>query len=285
LPAIYDSAGNFIQELGRKGDGPGEFNYAVTVNVDAQGKILVWDMNNRETVLDAGYRFVRQYFQRAATLVILPDGRRVTNYSVADAFNNPAPVSVYDTLGKVLGAFGVVDIPTPDNDAWRANRAIGRAQGDAVWVARTDMYRLERWSTKGHLTNVFSRSAPWFPVTRGRSVGEYGAEPTPVVRAAREDAQGRLWFVVSVPARNWKQFLGPPRLTAGRPPSYPQRVRSALYDTIIDVIDVRTGKLLVSQRVPGMMQFILDDDLLASYRQDSEGTPIIDVWRVRVVQQ
>jgi hypothetical protein len=283
LAAVYDSTGRFIQEIGRKGKGPGEFIYPVTVNVDRRNQLLVWDFDGmRETVFDSSYRFVRQYIQRAATLVILPDGRKVANFSALDARNNPAPVSVYDSLGAVVTAFGATDVAHPGVEPWRANRFVGLGSGNTVWAALPDMYRLERWTLTGHLTNIFTRATEWFaPITKQANLN-LGELPTPVTRAVREDPAGRVWFVVSVAAEHWRASLGKPRMVPGRATTYPERNRSASYDTMIDVIDVNTGKLLVSQRVPGMMQFFLADDLISSYRQDADGTPIIEIWRVRL---
>lgn len=287
LAAVYDSAGRFIQEIGRKGQGPGEFHYPVTLNVDARDRLLIWDTDRRATLLDANYRFVRQHIQRGGTLLWLSDGSQVVGLSAMDRDGAPAPITIFDSAGAFVTAFGATPRIAPvDAGEWRANRIVGTGTNNTVWAARPDFYRLELWSRAGSLVRAYSRSPYWFdrPVA-SRRTGHYGDEPTPVPRAVREDSSGRLWYLVSVAGNNWKSVLGKPRVVPGRPTTYPDRNRSGVYDTMIDVIDLRTGTLLVSQRASGYLQFFLADDLVASYRQESDGTPLIEVWRVRLIMK
>lgn len=283
LAAVYDSTGRFIQEIGRKGQGPGEFYYPVTVHADRSGRILIWDFDRRTTLLDANYRFVRQHTQRAGALLWLPDGSQVVGVSALDRDSVLAPITVLDSAGNQVSAFGATRIPVVDAAPWRTNRIVAAGANNTVWAARPDFYRVEQWSRAGSLARAFARSPDWFdkPVT-SRRIGHFGDEPTPAPRAIREDAAGRLWYLASVASANWRNALGAPRAVAGRPTTYPQRSNSGVYDTMIDVIDTKTGTLLVSQRAEPFIQFFLSDELAASYRQEADGTPLIDIWRLRI---
>ena len=59
-----------------------------------------------------------------------------------------------------------------------------------------------------------------------------------------------------------------------------QRDQGRLYDTMVDVIDLRTGRLLVSTRHAGHIRFVLKPGVVARYREDSIGTPLLDILRI-----
>jgi len=281
LASAFDSTGRFLQEIGRKGSGPAEFVYPMTVNVDTHDRLILWDVEGmRESVFDQDLHFTRSYIQRSATLFALPDGRHIASFSALDASDKPAPLSVFDSVGARVRSFGASNVVPPDGDAWRGNRVVGPGANGTVWVSRTDMYRLERWDTSGRLLQTFVRAAAWFPLIARRANWVTGDEPTPIVRAIREDRSGHLMLLVSVAAPDWRSALGKPRLAPGKPAAYPERIDARVFDTMLDVIDTKTGKLVSSQRLRGLYKFFLADDLVASYRQDNDGNPFIDVWRV-----
>jgi hypothetical protein len=87
-----------------------------------------------------------------------------------------------------------------------------------------------------------------------------------------------------VAASDWQAALGEPIRMPGRPTVYPNKEvdLGRLYDSMIEVIDVRTNRLLVSQRVAGYIMFAIGDGLFARYRQDDEGNPFIDVLRIEL---
>lgn len=58
---IYDLGGGYRSEFGKRGDGPGEFNFPTHAAADAAGNLYVTDsMNGRVQVFDAAGRFERQ---------------------------------------------------------------------------------------------------------------------------------------------------------------------------------------------------------------------------------
>ena len=54
--------GELISRFGRRGKGPGEFNFPTHINVDARGQIYVTDsLNHRIQIFDAGGKFLREF--------------------------------------------------------------------------------------------------------------------------------------------------------------------------------------------------------------------------------
>lgn len=107
---VFDLQGNFQFQIGKRGIGPGEFNFPTHVAFDSQNHLLVTDsLNSRVQVLTSDGKFLSQigaggntsgYFGR-------PKGVAADTYDhiyVADAvFNN---VQVFDLSGRLLLSLG-----------------------------------------------------------------------------------------------------------------------------------------------------------------------------------
>jgi hypothetical protein len=65
----------------------------------------------------------------------------------------------------------------------------------------------------------------------------------------------------------------------------PQGSQSDLYDSMIEVLDPATGRLLASTRIDAALGFLLPGGYAASYREDDGGNPFIDIWRMEVVEE
>ena len=141
---VFDVTGNYISKFGRRGAGPGEFNFPTHVSVDAAGRIYVTDsLNNRIQIFDASGRFQRAFgsagdgpghFSRpkgAAT-----DGSGHV-YVVDAIFDN---VQVFDEQGRLLMDWGEAG-PAP-GEFWLPN-AIVISRNDDIYVADSYNHRIQ----------------------------------------------------------------------------------------------------------------------------------------------
>ncbi len=107
---VLSGEGSEIGRIGRRGPGPGEFNFPTYVTLSPDGTLFVSDsLNFRVQVLDAGGGFVRQigekgdmpgYFAQPKGLALDPAG----HLYVVDA--NFEAVQVFDAEGALLLTFG-----------------------------------------------------------------------------------------------------------------------------------------------------------------------------------
>jgi hypothetical protein len=65
---VFDSSGNFVKSIGRKGQGPGEFGLPISLSLTQQGHIFVNDLGQRKI----------HYFDR--------EGNYLKEFSIADKF-------------------------------------------------------------------------------------------------------------------------------------------------------------------------------------------------------
>ena len=106
----YDMHGKLVSKFGRRGKGPGEFNFPTHISVDKQRRIYVTDsLNCRIQVFDADGHFLRAFgstgdgagrFSRPKGVALDQDGHI---YVVDGVFNN---VQIFDNQNRLLLDFG-----------------------------------------------------------------------------------------------------------------------------------------------------------------------------------
>ncbi|HVN84675.1 MAG TPA: 6-bladed beta-propeller [Candidatus Binatia bacterium] len=108
----FDLDGHLLQEIGRRGDGDGEFNFPTFASVDAEGRLYVVDsVNNRIEIFDPNGRFLRKFGQSGDRIgdFARPKGVAVDNagniYVVDSQWSN---VQIFNQEGQLLLIFGGV---------------------------------------------------------------------------------------------------------------------------------------------------------------------------------
>jgi len=138
----FDKDGNFIKAWGKKGSGPGEFDIAHSIAIDAKGLIYVADRNNqRIQVFDGDGTYIRESKHPGTPcgLFIGPDQH------IWLAHGHAGQLIKLDLDGKVLGVTG------------KQGKALGQfgeahyitvsAKGD-VYIADTLNWRVQKFVKK-----------------------------------------------------------------------------------------------------------------------------------------
>jgi DNA-binding beta-propeller fold protein YncE len=141
---VFDLQGGFLAEFGRRGDGPGEFNFPTHLAADVQGHLLVTDsMNSRVQILDGSGRFVAQVGQMGDSpgQFSRPKGVATDSFGhvyVIDAlFDN---VQIFDRSGRFLLAFGGAG--SAAGEFWLPN-GIAISRNNEIYVADSYNRRLQ----------------------------------------------------------------------------------------------------------------------------------------------
>ncbi|HUB86865.1 MAG TPA: 6-bladed beta-propeller [Verrucomicrobiae bacterium] len=107
---VFDLAGNFLFKFGKRGTGPGEFNYPTHIAADGQGHWLVTDsLNCRIQIFSSDGKYISQFGSNgdAPGDFARPKGVAADSFGhiyVADAiFDN---VQIFDEAGQLLLSFG-----------------------------------------------------------------------------------------------------------------------------------------------------------------------------------
>jgi hypothetical protein len=164
-------------------------------------------------------------------------------------------------------------------------RTIGRSADGTVWSAHHSGYVVERWDLSGRLVSTFVREAEFLVPPPSPFVdGQVLRAPSVSVSGVWEDAQRRLWVFTLIADRNWRAGLVP-IIQDGRTTGYRPGDPEKIYDTVIEVIDLATSRVLVSQRINSYVSRVIPDGTVLTGRHDADGFEYLDFFRVKLVER
>ena len=288
-PLVFDSAGRFLRHVGRKGKGPGEVEDALAVLIGPGDSLHVIEFfAGRRSVFSPTGTFVRVTPLRGnvGVAVMLPNGDMAINRGFYEAFRDGAPLQIVGADGQASPPFGG-NQPVPlQGDQQQLTRQLGVSRTGGIWSAHYKEFRFSLWNRDGNVVRAYERTNDFFRPDEAFVV--QADRPTPPrITSIHEDATGLVWVTVQVsaPVDQWNAALGEPRRAANGRVTYPRQMRGRMYHTLIEVFDVGAGTLLASRRFPFSVTDALGDGEYAAYRQDEDGVPFVDVWRVELVRR
>jgi len=130
---------------------------------------------------------------------------------------------------------------------------------------------LEEWDSSGRLLRTITREVEWFepwfepPAANAR---EQAPPPSPI--GVYQDGEGLLWTLVHVADANWRP-LPPGDVTEGGLTVTTMQQRNRLHDTMVEVIDPESGRLLSSLRLDAYVRGFAGRGIVYSYVEDELG--------------
>lgn len=238
---VFDPAGRFLRRIGRTGSGPGEFENGASLVVTGDGEFSVFD-RERGVILNFDYTGrlrgeVRTVGERFPTGVETypwegPWVLHVANMRTPERAGYPLhPVNV--ETGEIGRAFGS---STGELELGGGSIPSIAITGDRrIWMARNplDRYEISLWDRNRELL-LFRRDTPWFPERTERL--PHGPEDKPLPAIDDLAATDSLLWVSGVVAdEQWQKAE-----------SYWDW--DARYDGFVEVIDLRTNRVVGSKR-------------------------------------
>lgn len=285
---LVSTDGTEWQKIGRAGDGPGEYRYIRWV-VPQGDQLHVFDAAGmRRTVLDASFQVVHTnpiMILLKGSAVVLRDSTYVVNGSVPSSERVGYVLHHIDAAGDVITSFDEPPegdrAPGSDNASYRV--LVAAADG-ALYSARRSQYRIDSWDVStGELVRSWVRDAEWFAPHNSPVSRDPGRPAQPTIIDMDEDADGRLWLLISVASERWAD--GFVATGAGAHPELGGFVLddwNVAYDTVVEVIDPATGCVLASQTVDELMPYFVGPGWALSSREDARGNPVRQLWRLRL---
>jgi hypothetical protein len=284
-PAVFGPDGRFIAAVGRKGQGPGEFERAEDAVILPGDSVLVLDGNRRGTIVGPDL-VPRRYIPIPSTL----------SHSIALSWPGPV-VGFSHSVSRTPGGptLHTITFPSTDEPA-SLTRSFGpewsrsdprtmetviqypAAGRNGIWSAWARRYRIDHWTRDFTLDRRLERVPRWF-AEESRGIGSRDRAPDPVLNAVVEDEAGRLWTFVAVAAPSWKDAW--PK----RPEGGGGEVRMAdfafekMYRTTIEVIDPVAGEVLARTELDQLVSSALPGPHAVVYTADADG-----IVKLRVVR-
>lgn len=206
----FDAERRFLGRFGRKGQGPGEFEFPMSVDVAASGQVIVATGTSEFHVFDNDGVFVDRFRlppYRGISPAVLGSDRVVAYAFQLDGENsrgNPV-LAVFDFRGQVRHEFGEPFLLDTARKTWNANFLNLAVDGDEnIYAAFSSLNRIEKYSPDGRLVLSIDRVLPYEIAhryekssmeIRGRVVEVDQPAFTPVNRDVGVDSRGRIWVL------------------------------------------------------------------------------------------
>ena len=237
---VFGPDGGFRGRVGREGDGPGEFRHVSSVVLIDDGVFSVLDMRaGRIQTFDWTGQLLRgvqpqNWSPRGVYTVPIGGSLAVHAADIRSPARAGYPLHLVDLdSGAIIESFGSLTGEFPLGGHIEA-RTIAPGPGGAVWMARHyTAYEIELWEPNT-LLRTLRRDADWFPPVSIDQVGGHGQRPTPTVGEIAAD-DSLLWVLVYTADDRWAEANG-------------FQNRDLFYETTVEVIDWRRGRVVASQR-------------------------------------
>ena len=272
---VFDSTGRFVALIGRPGDGPGEFRDPGPVIVGSRDTLLILDRSRtRISSFSPSYSHIASNpapfmlgqlirMERRSVAVVLDRSASVLGY----------PLVLLDREASVVRPFGTASPVADPRRPYDLYRTIANAGQGRIWSAWSNRYVVEQWDTAGKWLQQLERRTDWFPSwTVEPADAPFGSPPMPVLSAVAQDSTGLLWTFTTVADSRWRRRPTPS--TTATVTNYDD-----IYDTVIEVLNPRTGRLVASTRV-GERLTLVGDGIAQSDDERIEGSPRIAIWNL-----
>lgn len=273
-PLLYNDHGDFLGTLQGGGAPDQQFQVPLFARIGPADSIWVFDGSQRVLVFspDRGYARTARLPLTPWDALVLPDGRMLI--SPADA-NRPLPLLLLGPDGQLLHELGADDsVAAP----LRSPRWLVRDADGSFWSMPMQLrWRLEHWDTSGAAISVLERRPDWFAPYPRVSTPDSNHSPQPTVRGLWIDLAGRLWVLGAAADPRWD--LG---LSAHRPGSPAAVIADPdkVYDTMLEAIDRRTGRLLASARLDASYPAVIEAGVVLRVHLTPEGWKKADIVKV-----
>ena len=233
---LFDSTGAFVRDVGRSGQGPGEFRMIMGSAFRADGGLDVIDAAGRVVGFGPDLRVdshrVTDFQPSWDVLRIRGDSVLVAGYSRSSDLIGLA-AHVFPSNGGRARSFGELAGTIASQDPYRISRTVSASGDSAVWIAPLDRYHLELWSLEGVRLRTIEGEVSWFdPLPEPK---EGSGPPRGHFKSVLEK-DGLLWISASVPRDDWQAQ------TASSLGSW--------YRTVVHVLDAESGVLLATHEFP-----------------------------------
>jgi hypothetical protein len=188
------------------------------------------------------------------------------------------PLHVLSRDGQIVRSFGGT------SGAGRAaylaaRRSVVPGAGDTFWAAPINRYAIELWDVSGRLLRTLVRNTDWFEPWTDTFVPERGnpGKRDPMVMGLGIVDNSLLAVCIYVPRdRSTQQPQNQQRRATSVPDFF-----SSVFDTVIEIIDPRSGSLVTTRRFSGTLRGFSGGNLISRTTDDAT----LEVFELQLVRR
>jgi hypothetical protein len=289
-PWIYDQSGKFVRQIGRRGEGPGEFKnpfYGVRITGDS---IVVLDAElGRATVISPNLQIGRAVRVPYPVTVMAvgqwPSAIAAAHMYNADRIGWPLHEISFDSATASLGkSLGVNRGELRPGQYGSILQTISNPRSGAFWAADVGRYRIAHWRFDGSLQRVIERHPSWFQGESRVWMGNPTTPPPPLIRALYDDEAGNLWVFTLVARSTWQNYW-PSGLQPGQELSpVLSPAPHLLRQTMIEVLDVHANRVVSRATIDAYVMHAIPGNRVVAYSESRNGDPVVRLMRFRLIR-
>lgn len=279
LPRRFDSAGAFLGQLGRQGQGPGEF-LAATLGARLPGdSLLVFDSRSgRATIFDESLAFARAVRWDGLVTEIMPVAWPDTVFAVLWPRGLPGRsqrlLSLAGPNSREYLTFGE---PWPERDFdrfIRFRRYSTQPRDGRVWSVGAGNYQLREWSITGDSLRVLKPETeiPWVE----ESGFGPGAIPPTAVTAVQLLGDDVLAVALAVAREDWRLAWEGVDQSDSETKAPPETM---LYRGVVEMRRRDSGEFVARGAFDGVVVEVMPDGRVVTFAEIGQGTPVVRVFR------
>ncbi len=264
---VFDQNGAFLRTIGRKGQGPGEFNFPLSVSITRQNELVVDDMRSRLAFFSLEGEFKRNL--QVATINLLrididSEGNLIGIVIVREEENPRYELRKFDSELNYLCSFG--SSPLPDQSGYNPFMGVLISQidnNDQVIFGFPENYEIKIFDKEGNLKRKIIKDYDPVEVTEEEIKQETESTPPELKVSIPKYHNAYYWFTADDEGRIF--VMTHERVEQGEGFYY-------------DVFDPE-GKFIA--KIPlEIRPYLFKNKKLYTVEQDEEGYPFVKRYKV-----
>ena len=278
---VWDAEGRFMRQVGRRGDGPMEFQRPAPVGTDGEGRMHIVDLAiGRETIVNADFSYDsdRSLFPGFYHLAVPlgEAGRYLVNMSRTTAVSVGLPLHIVDGLEMLHSFDRMVGLDAPGN-AFRVLAVDGQRR---IYSTREGDYLIQVWSESGR--RILGLRGPRLN-EREASPERWSPDNPPrnQIYAMQVDNERRLWVIGLALRDDWRDHMAHHVMPNGQVAYGPtDGDMSTIFQSRIHLIDLASGSFIATRRHDALLEAFIGDGLAIENTETEGAYPQMVVWRL-----
>jgi len=287
--AVFSASGELSTLFGREGGGPQEFSSAQgkkLLRVDADGHLYVFDgihvhVINATSLQHLDKRTIRMIARDAAIV----GSSTVVQWPVGAPGGMSTPLQVFsDGSRQSFGIGASREHPLTEPAQLDSYRVVARtADGLGLWSGFLGRYVVSRFTLDGSESVRVIRDSEWFQPYGSNKRGEgVLIHSRPRLVGLRETTDGLIDVAIAQGDANFQPLSGNP---SGETPLDDYLDLNRFFDTTVEVIDIRRGRVIARARFDDHLNFVdtsNGDVELFSLKALADGDKAVQIFRLAV---
>ncbi len=278
--AVFSPQGRLLRMVGRNGGGPGEYRRIWRVATSSSSIFVYDDIGRRRTQLSLDFNVVATQPMQLVprSLAMRRDGSGVLAGIIPTRERIGFLLHDFDSRGNLTRSHHLSGISYREDLSeffWRKlNPGVDARE---YWSSHAREYAFERCRYEVNSCMLFLRPVEWFPRPSFEDWYEkMGTKPPPpFLSEVSEDSAGFVWTLSRVADARWASAI-----SLGTGGEYGIRDFARYFDSLVELVDIRTGSVIASQRFDELFAGFVAPGTVWSYAEDDEGFGLIEIGRL-----